>query len=178
MANEFGSQAEQKLSALLICRDSAARKWGPRWLKDCGFEAIFPVKLTHALETAKTLTPTIIIVDAGLRDQNKAPLFETLLYAADIDASLIVLCSNAREVDAAMDAGVTDIVRKPFDWRLIARRADNPRLRTKLRESLPLPATHSVRHLRLQIVRAFNLEAGSRLSRLPDYRTRQHSLTC
>ena len=122
VVNELEDQAEQKRSALLICRDSASKKWGPRWLKDCGFEALFPTKLTEALETARTASPTIIIVDAGLRDQKKTPLFEVLLDAPDIDAPLVVLCANAREADAAMDAGVTEIVRKPFDWRLIARR--------------------------------------------------------
>ena len=65
----------------------------------------------------------MIIVDAGLKDRDGQLLFDQLTAAADVEAPIIALCAGSREVTAAMDGGTYEIVRKPYDWRLIANRA-------------------------------------------------------
>ncbi|PYQ14332.1 MAG: hypothetical protein DMF80_12810 [Acidobacteria bacterium] len=40
------------------------------------------------------------------------------------DVAVIALCWNRREARAAMEAGASDVLERPFDWRLASRRAD------------------------------------------------------
>lgn len=110
-------------TVLLVCRDSVAKKWGPRWLNEAGLRATFAPDTVDALSTARSIHPHVIVLDAGLRDRDGFLLFDQLNDAADIEAPIIALCSGNKEVTDAMDAGVYEIARKPFDWRLIANRA-------------------------------------------------------
>ncbi|MGI9233615.1 MAG: putative bifunctional diguanylate cyclase/phosphodiesterase, partial [Woeseiaceae bacterium] len=110
-------------TALLLCRDSDSRKWGPRWLGQCGLQATVPSDPANALEIARTTVPDVIVVEAGLIGAGGAPIFQNLLDAADVRAEVIVLCNNQREIKAALDANAFDLARKPFQWQLIANRA-------------------------------------------------------
>ncbi len=110
---------------LIVCRDSASRKWGPKWLKQSGLEVTLVSEPDVALSVARSTSPCIIIVEAGLRDQSGAPLFEVFQNAADVAAPVIVLCLNTKDAKAALDARVFDVVRKPIDWELVGRRANN-----------------------------------------------------
>ena len=110
-------------SVLLACRDSASRKWGPKWLSQEGFDATIVSETDEALRTARSISPCLIIVEAGLRDERGARLFEIFQDAADLAVPVIALCSNAKDVKAALDAGVFDVVRKPIEWHLVGRRA-------------------------------------------------------
>lgn len=119
-------------TALLLCRDNDSRKWGPRWLGQCGLQATVPADPANALEIARTTLPDVIVVEAGLAGAGGKPIFQDLLDAADVRAEVIVLCNNQREIKAALDAEVFDIARKPFQWQLIANRAKHAlRLKNK-----------------------------------------------
>lgn len=122
---DTGSDAleEQGGTALLLCRDSNSRKWGPRWLGQCGLQATVPSDPANALEIARTMTPDVIVVEAGLAAAGGIPIFQVLLDAADVSAEVIVLCNNERELKAALDANVFDVARKPLQWQLISNRA-------------------------------------------------------
>jgi len=109
--------------ALLLCRDSAARKWGKRWLTQAGLQTSVPAEPGDGLAIARAERPDIIIVEAGLRDSAAIPVFQSLADAADLDVPVIVMCSSAKEISAALDADVFDIARKPFQWQLISQRA-------------------------------------------------------
>ena len=114
---------EQGGTALLLCRDNDSRKWGPRWLSQCGLQASVPPDPANALQIARSTQPDVIVVEAALIGAGAEPVFKMLLDAADLQCAVIVLCANPRELKAAMEAGAFDIGRKPFDWQAIGNRA-------------------------------------------------------
>jgi diguanylate cyclase (GGDEF)-like protein len=109
--------------ALLLCRDNNAKKWGLRWLRQAGLQADMPPDLVNGLDLARANAPNVIVVEAGLKDAAGVPLFRVLADAADLKVPIIVMCSSGKEVAAALEANVFDVVRKPFEWQLISRRA-------------------------------------------------------
>lgn len=116
---------EQSGTALLLCRDNDSRKWGPRWLSQSNLQPTVPSDLENALQIARNAVPDVILVEAALLGHDNVPIYQTLLDAADVSSAIFVLCTNAREVSAALDAGAFDIARKPFDWRAISIRASH-----------------------------------------------------
>ncbi len=136
-------QAPDTRTALLICTDGAAAKWGPRWLLQSGLDAHVCSDPEAALATARTMCPDVLIVDASLHDRGHRSLLIALRLDPELDAPIIALCGNARDLAAALDANVFDVVRKPYEWRVVALRALHAvtirRLETELsraRESL------------------------------------------
>jgi diguanylate cyclase (GGDEF)-like protein len=110
-------------SALLVCTDRTSRKWGPKWLRQAGLEPSLISETGEALSIARSARPSVIVVEAGMRDASGARLLEVFQKAADLASPVVVLCANSKDVKAALDADVFDIVRKPVDWQLAGRRA-------------------------------------------------------
>jgi diguanylate cyclase (GGDEF)-like protein len=110
-------------TALLLCRDSDAKKWGPRWLSRYDFQVTVASDPVNALEIVRSMAPDVIVVEASLTDSDNKRVFEVLQDSADIHADIIVLCASTREIKAALAAEVFDIARKAFDWQTIAMRA-------------------------------------------------------
>jgi diguanylate cyclase (GGDEF)-like protein len=110
-------------TALLLCRDASSRKWGRRWLTQAGLETDVPHNPQDGLKLARAQHPSVILVEAGLRNESGAPVVRELADAADIQAPVIVLCANSRETTAMLETDVFDVARKPFEWQLISRRA-------------------------------------------------------
>lgn len=127
---------EQGGTALLLCRDNDSRKWGPRWLSQSGIQATVLSDPSLALEVARNTQPNIIFVEAVLVGADNVPTYKTLLDAADLDSTIVVLCANAREIAPALDAGAFDIARKPFDWRTIGNRASHALQLNNMQSSL------------------------------------------
>ncbi len=119
------SEPQSAHTALLICRDSASQKWGPRWLEQSGFLTTSAHDPSHARKLAREMQPSVVIVEAGLLDAAGCRLYETLHRCGRrTPLRTLVLCANAREAQIALDnPDIADIVRKPFDWNLISRRA-------------------------------------------------------
>ncbi|MDJ0698359.1 MAG: EAL domain-containing protein [Woeseiaceae bacterium] len=120
--SDDGSEDEQGV-ALLLCRDSASRKWGPRWLRQAGLTANIPADLSSGLQLARKTRPDVIIVEAQLPSATGNLLYEDLLDAADLQIPVIVLCATTKEISAVTDSDAFDVARKPFDWQLVSRRA-------------------------------------------------------
>ncbi len=114
---------EQGGTALLICRDSNSRKWGPRWLGQSGLQATVPSDPANALEIARNMAPDIIVVEAAITGTGGVPVYQTLLDAADLSAAVIVLCANPREFKSALESGAFEVARKPYEWQIIGNRA-------------------------------------------------------
>ena len=114
---------EEEGTALVLCRDSASKKWGPRWLSQAGLHPEVASDPAAGLAFARRTQPDVIVVEAALRDSDGNRLFEELLDAADLNIPVIVLCSNSRELSAALEADPFDVVRKPFEWQMISKRA-------------------------------------------------------
>jgi diguanylate cyclase (GGDEF)-like protein len=110
-------------TALLICKDSAAKKWGPRWLGRHGLQAIITDVPDNPLAIARSSKPDVIIVESALQTAQGEPVYQCLLDAADLAAPVIVLSASARELPVVLRANPFDVIRKPFEWELIAHRA-------------------------------------------------------
>lgn len=123
-------------TALLLCRDSASRKWGPRWLSQAGFQATVPPDPANAVEIARAISPDVIFVEAYLVGAGGIPIYQLLMDCADIQTSIVVLCSGSREISAAIDAGAFDVACKPYEWQAISNRAKYAMQLRSSRESL------------------------------------------
>ncbi len=120
-----GAGCGVKAPVLLLSRDRDARKWGRRWLSRDGLQVEIPEQPADGLEIAREMQPGVIVVDAAVRDESGLPLYSILADAADVTAPIIVLCPSERDVAALLDADFYDIVRKPYNWRLVGKRAGN-----------------------------------------------------
>ena len=110
-------------TALLLCRDSDSRKWGPRWLGQSDLQVTVASDPANALEVARATQPDVIIVEAALTDGRSQRIFDVLQEAADVRSKVIVLCASNNEIKAALEAEVFDIARKPYNWQSVATRA-------------------------------------------------------
>lgn len=110
---------------LLACRDSSTRMWGQRWLEGADLQVRVARKGTEALELIDESPPDVVLVDATLRDDQGRLLIESIHERTPgTDIPIVGLCPNSSSVQTAVDAGVTDILRKPFNWQLAARRIE------------------------------------------------------
>jgi len=121
-------------TALFLCHDNDAKKWGPRWLSRYDFQVTVASDPGNALEIVRSTMPDVIVVDGSLTNSKNERVFQVLQDAADIQADIIVLCVSTREIKASLNAGIFDIARKPFDWQAISMRARHA-LQIKNRDS-------------------------------------------
>ena len=117
------NSAELEGIALLITKDSLSLQWAPRWLQHTGLEVKIATTPEEALGIASATRPSVIIADAGLVTEDMTPLLVALRNVHGDDVPLISLCASDAQVATAVDANVTDIVRRPYDWQVITRRA-------------------------------------------------------
>lgn len=113
----------EKHTALLVCRDAEVRKWGRRWIEREGCDVAIEDDPAESLRCARTINPHVIIIEGGLIASNGEALMRMLADAQDVTAPLIVLAANARELTMALEIGVFDVVRRPYEWKLLGKRA-------------------------------------------------------
>ncbi|MDH3351980.1 MAG: diguanylate cyclase, partial [Gammaproteobacteria bacterium] len=138
IALDFGRQSDRRLPAdrvkagqskglrgiaLLITKDSLSSQWAPRWLQHTGLDVRLAKTPEEALGLAAATRPRLLIVDAALTAEDKTPLLMTLRKVHGEDVPLFALCNSNADVALATEANATDIVRRPYDWDLITRRA-------------------------------------------------------
>jgi diguanylate cyclase (GGDEF)-like protein len=135
-AMAMGTSEDLAATALLFSANADAIKWVPRWLgqNDIGTAVISgPV---DGLDRARSAMPQAIIVDAAFAGQSGRPLYQELLDAQDLETPVFVMCHNAREVNKALELEPYDVIRKPFEWKLVGHRIrraiDTRRLETQL----------------------------------------------
>lgn len=116
-------QLEQRRTALLVCRDSETKKWGRRWLEREGLDVAIADDPEDSLLFARRIGPDVVILEGGLIDPGGASLINAFAKAMDISTPLIVLSSGSKDLALALEAGVFDVVRKPYEWKLVANRA-------------------------------------------------------
>ena len=93
----------------------------------------------EAMRMAKTLSPTIVILDLGLPDMDGKDVIAGLRTHSDVP--IIVLSARDRETEkiAALDLGANDFVNKPFGiGELLARLRVATRARGALGEATPV----------------------------------------
>jgi len=111
-----------RLRALLVASDASVRKWGSRWLELAGLEATVISQFEPAPGPILPLDAEVAVVDACLPEVERLNLCQTL-RGGNLELPLILICAGDKEAHRALDAGVTDVVIKPVDWRAVSRRA-------------------------------------------------------
>jgi diguanylate cyclase (GGDEF)-like protein len=112
----FASATRGRL-ALLAGLDGAALKGASRWLATSGFEVVAAPDVTGALELVGRRRPDVVLADMGLRDGGGRSLCQALRQRPDgLDLPVLALCAGQRDTAAAMQAGTTDLLERPFDW--------------------------------------------------------------
>ncbi|MEO1201384.1 MAG: response regulator, partial [Pseudomonadota bacterium] len=114
---------EDRRKALLFCSDADVRKWGRRWLEREDLEVAIVDDPARGLYSAETIEPHVIVIEAGFGAGLPTPLIQALSESTKINAPIIALSANAKDLDLALNANVYDVVRKPYEWKLVGRRA-------------------------------------------------------
>ncbi len=114
--------AELEGTALLLTSDSLSLQWAPRWLNQTGLDVQVADTVHDALAIANDAKPTVMIVDASLDSQPGRSLLQELREQLGPDIPLLALCASNADVTIAAETEATDIVRRPYQWDLIARR--------------------------------------------------------
>jgi len=109
--------------ALLVTRDNLSLQWAPRWLQHTGLEIRIAGTAKEALEMAGAEAPRLVLADASLVLDDGASLLTTLRSHHGDELTIFALCNSNADVALATESNATDIMRRPYDWDLISRRA-------------------------------------------------------
>ena len=115
-------EAAAPARVMLIVRDREARHWAPRWLRNAGLEVVLPDDPRHAIADVTSEQPDIVVIDAGLKTAEGEPVYASLTAENAPRPVVFVLCKARRETQLALKARNVDVLRKPHDWEMIARR--------------------------------------------------------
>ncbi len=120
-----GTNARQsaKKLAILVCKDAATRKWGPKWLEQAGFTSVIATTQADLQLAEGSVQPALLLVESGLKAREGQPLYQWLAQSSLKNVPRLVLCASERDIELALASGAADVVRKPLNWQLISRRA-------------------------------------------------------
>jgi diguanylate cyclase (GGDEF)-like protein len=112
----FTSRTASRL-ALLVGLDSTALKGASRWLASAGFDVMAAPDVTGALELVLQRRPDVVLADMALRDERGRSVCQALRDRPESsELPILALCAGQREAAAALQAGTTDLLERPFDW--------------------------------------------------------------
>ncbi|HEY8149811.1 MAG TPA: response regulator, partial [Vicinamibacteria bacterium] len=116
---------DRRRVALVACADSSTQKSAARWLTSTGFEVVTATGAASALDQFGRHRPVIVLTDMTLRNERGRSLCEVLGQQAPWSrVPILALCSGQRESKAALEAGATDLLQRPFDWHVGSVRAE------------------------------------------------------
>ena len=111
--------------ALLACADGAVHKSASRCLAAAGFEVTAVATGSEAKDAlAGAARPAIVLTDFAPSQEDGRALYDALRAPGGTSIPVLALCAGQREARAAIDAGATDLLRRPFDWHVAAVRAE------------------------------------------------------
>ncbi len=118
-----GFESEGVAGTIIVATtDKLSQHWAPRWLGQAGLDVVQVTTVAEALDEAASSAPVLAILDASLRNGGNETIFEE--FKKDhAGVPMVALCSSSGDVKAATRADVDDIVRRPYDWEVITRRA-------------------------------------------------------
>lgn len=108
---------------LLIARDRDIKKWARRWLERKQLEVTTLAERDFSLTDVLSTQADVIVIEAALYDPYGEYWVSVLSKEDALRTPIIALCSGSKDLGAALDAGVYEIVRKPYEWRLLGTRA-------------------------------------------------------
>ena len=110
---------------LIVGLDASGRKEASRWLASAGFEVAPADDMSSALTLLEQSRPDVVFADAVIRSDGLRALGHALRSEDRRFVPVVALCSSRRDVGLALDAGIADIVERPFDWRVVSLRAQS-----------------------------------------------------
>jgi diguanylate cyclase (GGDEF)-like protein len=119
------SGPEQALSGrrvLLVGLDASTRREARRWLASAGFEVTEAEDAARALESLDERRPDVVFADMVILPGGIEGLCRALRREDSRTVPVIALCARRRDVSMALDAGVVDLLERPFDWRVASLR--------------------------------------------------------
>lgn len=120
---EAGNQDRKRV--LLACNDRSAERWGTRWFGQSNFDVVTTADRKQALDFVESGAPDVVVVEAALAGSGGMKLYEEIQASSAGRFPVFAICNSSQETNAALDAGIFDIVRKPVDWQILCRRARN-----------------------------------------------------
>jgi diguanylate cyclase (GGDEF)-like protein len=114
---------------VLACADPGVLSPGIAALTSAGLELTRASGWGEALGLFRELAPVAVLVDSGFLEGDGVRLCATLRRSAGrVEPPILALCRRGREAQRALEAGATDILEKPLDWGVVARRLATLRL--------------------------------------------------
>jgi len=111
--------------ALIASRDAATRRWGIRWLARSGFDVVEARDGDKALSCFGITRPDVVMVDWSLKDSRGHGVCSVLRDEPGAEElPILAFCEETKEALEALDEGSTDVIVRPFDWRILARRIE------------------------------------------------------
>jgi diguanylate cyclase (GGDEF)-like protein len=110
--------------ALLVGLGASSAREALRWLTSAGFDVSTARSLSEAFAAAERMRPDVVLAESSLRDdagQGACRAFG--LHPVLRDVPVIALCASRRDAAAAVAAGATEVLDRPYDWRVACLRA-------------------------------------------------------
>jgi diguanylate cyclase (GGDEF)-like protein len=155
---------------LLVGASASDSREAARWLTAAGFHIALTEDASSALAMLRDARPELVVVEgAGVCAALRA-------YASSVSIPVAVLCATPRDVRAALEAGATDVIERPFDA-TAARRIEHLARLSRMELDLAhagreverlrqaLDAERSERHWRQHFDALTGLPDGERLER-------------
>jgi diguanylate cyclase (GGDEF)-like protein len=112
--------------ALMACADGSTHKSATRWLAAAGFEVAAATTVGEALEMlSRDVRPALVVTDLAAYDERGRALCEAVRdRSGSSSIPVLALCAGPREAQAAIEAGATELLQRPFDWHIATVRAE------------------------------------------------------
>ena len=110
---------------LLVGLDASSRKDASRWLASAGFEVGAADDAASALPLLEGSRPDVVFADASLRAEGLRAVGQALRSEDGRAVPIVALCASRRDVGRVLDAGIADLVERPFDWRVVSLRVQS-----------------------------------------------------
>ncbi|MEM7280487.1 MAG: bifunctional diguanylate cyclase/phosphodiesterase [Pseudomonadota bacterium] len=121
--------SNHKASVAVFTRDKASLQWAPRWLEHMHLTARLVHEVQDLLDILKTGSCEVVIIDSALH-----PSLASALSLSGVP--VLVLCGTSKDIQQALSSGATDIVRRPFEWQIVAERASRIVREREIRKKL------------------------------------------
>jgi diguanylate cyclase (GGDEF)-like protein len=118
-------ETQDRRTALMACADASTHKSAARWLATAGFEVAAFASAREALDALSRVRPAIVVTDFAASQDEGRTLYEALRERLSGSSTpVLALCSDQRQARAAIEAGATELLQRPFDWHVATIRAE------------------------------------------------------
>jgi diguanylate cyclase (GGDEF)-like protein len=116
---------EKQRLALLACANGTTHKNAARWLAAAGFEVVAATSAAEAREAvAREPRPIIVVTDLAASEGGRALCQALRERSGSASIPVLALCADQAEAKAAIEAGATELLQRPFDWHVATLRAE------------------------------------------------------